>query len=164
MNMKLSVAKQLTLLAILLAFTLNAFAAENIFTSANRPGNFTFTSTTLFDVPVTASQGTSLTVNTSAASTLLKVSYNAECGVLGPLESWLTVVILIDGVPTNPNSGTTFALCSATSTTAYVWTGTIRQAALKVGPGTHKIEVQAALEDGSTSGWLGDSSLIVEGQ
>ncbi len=137
--------------------------AGTLLAQATRPNNYTDTSTALVAVPLDASANTSLSFTTTARNELVRVIYNAECGVLGPPQSWLTVEVTIDGVQTNPKSGTSFALCTSTDASHYSWVGAVRQAVLRVPtPGSHTVQVLAAGENGVTTWWLGDTSLVVD--
>jgi hypothetical protein len=84
--------------------------------------------------------------------------------VLGPPQAWVAVTVFIDGIEGNPKNGTDFALCTADSTSTFEWVGAVRQSSLKVGPGTHKLQIRVDLLNGATAWWLGDTSLIVEAQ
>ena len=96
------------------------------------------------------------------ANKLIKITFNAECGVLGPPGSWISVTILVDGVEANPKNGTDFALCTATSTTTFSWMGAVRQSLITVAPGGHNAQVLIDRVAGATQWWLGDSSIVVE--
>jgi hypothetical protein len=116
-------------------------------------------------VPLGNLGATSLAFTTSAANKVVKITYNAECGVLGPVQSWLSVTVLVDGSEANPASSTSFALCTASSTSTYSWTGAVRQSVYKVAAaGAHKVEIRVNLNNGATEWWLGDTSLTVEQQ
>lgn len=153
-----------TALVVALAFatlTMSA-SAETLRTWGARANNETGTNTHFF-----ADLGggkTSLTFNTSAPNSLVKVTYNAECGVLGPPQSWLSVTLLVDGVQMNPASGTVFAFCTSLPNGAdFQWTGATRQS-LKTIPaaGTHTVQVLVDLNNGANTWWLGDTSIVVE--
>jgi len=139
-------------------------SAESLLAFINRATNAT-ASTTHVLAPLDNGGATSLSFKTTAANKVVKITYNAECGVLGPAGSWQSVTILIDGVQANPSSGTLFALCTASSTSSYVWTGAVRQSTLKVPlAGNHIVQVMIDLNNGATNWWLGDSSIVVEQQ
>lgn len=137
-------------------------ARAEILGTGSRVGNYTNSSTyTWVTVPINGTYG-SVTFSTSAVNQIVRVTYNAECGALGNPGNWLAVQILIDGVAMAPQSGATFAFCTATSTGTYSWTGAVRQSALKVPhSGTHTVTVQA-YGAGTTTWWLGDTSIVVD--
>ena len=155
-----------TALVVALAFaTLTTSAsAEKVRTYGTRAGN-EFGSNTHFFADL-GNGKTSLSFNTSAPNSLIKVTYNAECAVLGPPQSWLSVTILIDGVEMNPASGTSFGFCtSLPNGTDFQWTGATR-VSLKTVPtaGTHVVRVLVDLNNGATTWWLGDTSIVVESE
>jgi len=153
----------IVLFAALAAMTASA-SAESLLASATRSGN-NAGATTAFAVLNGTTGATSLAFSTSAANKLVKITYNAECGVLGPVGSWQSVTILVDGVEANPASNVLFAFCSATSTSSYTWVGAVRQSLIKVpAKGAHSVQVQVSLGNSATGWWLGDSSIVVEQQ
>jgi hypothetical protein len=138
-------------------------SAESILAFATRVGNATGT-TTHIPVPLDNSGHTSLAFNTAAPNRLIKITYNAKCGALGNFGNYLSVTILVDGVQANPQSGNSFALCIAATTTQYVLLGAVRQSLIAVpSAGTHSVRVIVDRQ-GITSWLLGDTSLVVEGQ
>ena len=134
----------------------------DILGTGSRSGNYSSgTTSTWVTVPINGTF-TSDTFSTSAANQIVRVTYNAECGALGATGNWLGLQILIDGVAMAPQSGASFAFCTAASTTSYLWTGAVRQSTLKVPhSGTHKVTVQA-YGAGTTQWWLGDSSIVID--
>jgi hypothetical protein len=140
-------------------------SAEALKTFATRAGNESGTNTHFF-VDLDNSSHTSLAFNTSVRNGLIKVTYNAECAVLGPPQSWLSVTILIDGVQANPASGTFFGFCTSLPNGAdFQWTGATRQSLIRVpNTGTHVVQVLVDLNNFATTWWLGDSSIVVEQQ
>lgn len=154
-----------TALVVALAFAAIATnaSAERLRAASARANNQSGTNTHFF-----ADLGngkTSLSFNTSAANSLIKVTYNAECAVLGPPESWLSVTILIDGVQMNPASGTFFGFCtSLPNGTDFQWTGATRVSQKTVSAGTHVVQVLVDLNNGANTWWLGDTSIVVESE
>jgi hypothetical protein len=113
---------------------------------------------------LTQGGATAVSFSTTAASTLIKITYNAECGVLGPPQAWVAVTVLVDGVEASPQNGTDFALCSADSATTWEWVGAVRQSVIRVAAGRHSLRIRVDLLNGATRWWLGDTSLVVEAQ
>jgi hypothetical protein len=155
-------------LAIALFATIVAMAsnvsAETLQAFVARANNAASTTTHVL-VPLDHVGTTALPFKTTAANKEIKITYNAECGVLGPIGSWQSVTILVDGVEANPTSGTSFAFCSASSTTTFIWTGAVRQSIYKVPvAGNHIVQVLVDLNAGATEWWLGDTSIVVEQQ
>ena len=165
--MNIFASKKLSLgLAVFVAFAAMAStaSAESLLTFGTRVSNLNSTTGHVL-VPLNDAGATALPFNTTAANKLVKITYNAECGVLGPIGSWQSVTILVDGVQANPQNGTDFALCTATSTTTFSWMGAVRQSLIKVpAKGTHNVQVVVDLLAGSTEWWLGDASIVVEQQ
>jgi hypothetical protein len=149
--------------ALALATMTASAAAETLKAFATRTGNESATNSHFF-VDLDNSGHTSLAFSTTATNRLIKITYNAECGVLGsPQSSWVSVTILVDGVQANPASGTLFGFCTAMSTTGYQWSGETRQSLITVpNIGTHSVQVLVDLNNGATNWWLGDSSIVVE--
>lgn len=138
-------------------------AAGSLLLTASRPGNYTNTSTSPVAVPLDGGGHTAISFTTSTPNEKVRIVYNAECGALGPPEAWLAIEIMVDGNPTNPNSGTSFAMCTSTSTSAYSWTGAVRQSIDVVAtPGVHTLQVLGAGQAGTTTWWLGDTSVVVD--
>ena len=114
-------------------------------------------------VPLDDSGATDLVFRTTAPNTTVKISYNAECGVVGAVGVWVSVAIRVDGEPTFPNVGTDFALCSATIDDGYAHQSAVRNVLYKArGAGEHTVTVEAAIGGGKGIWRLDDAILIVE--
>ena len=163
--MKVFSTKNLTVVISMLALlaALGATAsAESLKAFATRTANDNGTNTHFFKALDDAG-ATSLTFSTSLKNRLIKITYNAECAVLGPPQSWVSVTILVDGVEANPKNGTDFGFCTATSTTNYEWIGAVRQSLITLPKtGSHAVQVLVDLNNGATNWWLGDTSMVVE--
>ena len=133
-----------------------------ILSTGSRASNYTnSTVNTYVTVPIN-NTFSSIQFTTTAPGQIVRITYNAECGAIGPAGTWLAVVINVDGIAAAPASGNSFALCTATSTTNYNWVGATRQATIKVPfAGTHTVNVQG-YGVGTTTWWLGDSSIVVD--
>jgi len=146
-----------------IAVTSSIASAETLKTFATRAGNL-FSTNSHFFIALNNSGATSVSFSTAAPNRVMKITYNAECGVLGA-SGWLSATIFVDGVQANPASGTSFALCTAESTSTFHWAGAVRQSMITVpGPGVHTVQVLIDLNAGATEWWLGDSSIVVEQQ
>src|SRR5690349_11595637 len=100
----------LVVLTVLAASLIGASGA-----SANVLGTATNTNgigggSSAVNVPVQQNGGTALAFSTSKTKQKVVITFNAECRADG--SGWLSVSILVDGKPTNPNSGADFALCT----------------------------------------------------
>jgi hypothetical protein len=114
-------------------------------------------------VPLDDSGATEVAFRTSAPDRTVKISYNAECGVVGAIGVWVSVAILVDGEPTFPNVGTDFAFCSATVDDGYAHQSAVRNVLYKAREaGEHKVTVEAAIGGGKGIWRLDDAILIVE--
>jgi hypothetical protein len=165
-NMKAAATKRLavlvTLVGAIIAFQAIA-SASTIRTVVTRTQNDTATTTGIFKA-LTQGGATSVTFSTTVASSLVKLTYNAECGVLGTPQAWVAVTIFVDGIEANPKNNTDFAMCSADNTTTFEWVGAVRQSTIRVAAGTHKVQIRVDLLNGATQWWLGDTSLAIETQ
>jgi hypothetical protein len=133
-------------------------SAEKLIAYATRHGNANAATTHVF-VPLDDTGNTSHNFTTDADNALVKITYNAECGVV-PV-GWLAVTILVDNQQANPASGDLFALCTGSNN--YNLTGAVRQSLIKVpAQGNHFVQVLVDRKGGSTNWWLGDSSIVVE--
>jgi hypothetical protein len=163
--MKIFSIKKLTLSIAILAVVVavgSTASAEILKAFATRVANDTDITT---GVPKMLTDAGATSLGFSVAGTarkLIKITFNAECGVLGPPGSWISVTILVDGVEANPKNNLDFALCTATSTTIFSWMGAVRQSLIPVEPGSHSVVVRIDRVAGATQWWLGDSSIVVE--
>ncbi len=162
--MKIFSIKKLTLSIVILAVVVavgSTASAEILKAFATRVSNDSDFTTHVFKA-LNDAGATSLGFSVAGtANKLIKITFNAECGVLGPPGSWISVTILVDGMEANPKNGTDFALCTATSTTTFSWVGAVRQSLITVAPGSHNVQVLID-QIGSTQWWLGDTSIVVE--
>ncbi len=155
----------LIVVAVALALTTATASAEILKAFATRTSNDSGTTSGVLK-PLDDAGHTSLLFSTSATNRLIKITYNSECAVLGPPQSWVTVIVLVDGVQANPQNGDDFALCSSLPNGVdFQWVGAVRQSLIKVpNIGTHAVQIQIDLNGGATTWWQGDSSIVVEQQ
>jgi len=152
----------MAVIVVVAAMSLNA-SAESLLASTTRTGNYNQFTTHVF-VALNDAGATALSFTTTANNKVVKITYNAECGVTGPVGSWQSVTILVDGVQASPASGTGFAFCTSTGS-VITWVGSVRQSLIKVPvKGTHNVQVLVDLLSGATGWWLGDTSIVVEQQ
>jgi hypothetical protein len=161
--MKIASTKRLLFLVTLLVVVAFTATASTIKSTATRKSNDNATTTGVFKA-LTDSGATAIFFSTTAANSFVRITFNAECGVLGPPQAWVSVTVLVDGIEARPQNNTDFALCTANSTTTYQWVGAVRQSFINVGPGTHKVQIRVDLLNGATRWWLGDTSLATETQ
>jgi len=148
----------LATLGLMLALT--AGARADVLAAAFRAADYSSTSTSPITVPINDSNGTALTFKTTVDRQRVVITYNAECQASGTVAGdWLSVSILVDGKPTNPNSGTDFALCTSNN----LWTGAVRQSIYVVPKGGNNHKVTVVAQGVGTTFWrLDDSSLVVQ--
>ena len=159
-TMKLSIA-----VALALALATATASAEQLRAFATRISNDSGNTSGVLKALDDAGH-TSLLFSTTAKNSLVKITYNSECAVLGPPQSWVTVIVLVDGVQANPQNGDDFALCSSLPNGIdFQWVGAVRQSLIRVpNIGTHVVQIKIDLNGGATTWWQGDSSIVVEQQ
>lgn len=141
-----------------LALLATAPLLAKVVTSGQRPGNFVFTGTAL--IPLNASGATSIGFSGKGR---MVISYSAECETQG---SWLSIQILVDGVPQAPTAGSSDAFCSDQGVNGSLDSYTTAHYTIATGSlsnGAHSVSVQATVVGAATDqGWLGDSSLVIQ--
>ncbi len=116
-------------------------------------------------------------INGSATSVVLHptkptryaITYSAECGavnsagVAGNFNGWNTVLVYVDGVVVSPLS-TSAAFCSVSSgnPSVYEWVRGSVTVGIVLPVGAHTVQVQGSPQAGTTTGWLGDSALVIQ--
>src|SRR5438270_10796494 len=149
-NSRIKVKLLITMLGNIALATTSA-SAESLKAFATRHGNLVGAGTGVA-VALNDSGATSITFSTGTQiNRLIKITYNAECAVVGPNQAWVSVTVLVDGVEANPASGRGFALCTAgpNGLSYYQWTGAVRQSLIKVPTaGTHTLQIIVDLNVG----------------
>jgi hypothetical protein len=139
-----------------------AFAAGSVLATAATAGDQVSTDTAPVPVILTGTGGTSVNFTTTVGKEKVVIVYNAKCSSLGPDQSYVSVIVTVDGKPTNPNAAGSFPMCTSSSTTNRVWVAATRQAFITLATaGVHAVQVTAQLQSGATEIWLGDGSLVV---
>ena len=164
--MKNRTIKLWSVLGLAIAMATVSVSAETLRASATRIANDAGTTSGILKALDDAGH-TSLAFKTSASNSLVKITYNAECAVLGSgPEQWVTVSVFVDGVQANPKDGDDFALCTTLPNGVdFQWVGAVRQSLIKVPSiGTHNVQIVVDLNNGATEWWLGNTSLVVESQ
>ena len=154
--------RKVVLLTVALA-TVSA-SAETLKRFATRRADDTGTTSGVFK-PLTDGGATSVTFSTGATNRLIKISFSAECAVLGTgPQQWVATVILVDGVEAEPAQGGDFAFCGTTDSGAHFqWTGSAEVRLITVPSiGTHTVQIQVLLGGGATEWWLGETALVIE--
>jgi hypothetical protein len=136
---------------------------KNLLASATYVGPFASSSITEIAVPILPAGGTALPFTTSKDNQLVKLTYNAVCGVEAARGHWLGMRVVVDNVEAAPASGFDFVLCSAVAPDHYYEDSRYRQSIIIVPKaGVHKVRVLARASDYYTSWSLAQSSLTVE--
>jgi hypothetical protein len=136
---------------------------KNLLASATYVGPFASSSITEIAVPILPAGGTALPFTTSKDNQLVKLTYNAVCGVEAARGHWLGMRVVVDNVEAAPASGFDFVLCSAVAPDHYYEDSRYRQSIITVPKaGVHKVRVLARASDYYTSWSLAQSSLTVE--
>ncbi|HJQ78298.1 MAG TPA: hypothetical protein VJ828_00005, partial [Lacipirellulaceae bacterium] len=101
---------------------------------------------------------------TTRNNQLVKITYNAECGVFGaPRGRSVSVRITVDDVEAQPASGPNFRICTAVDETGNTWVAATRQSVIRVPKaGKHVVRVFGVLLNGAGAWSLDDTSLVVE--
>jgi hypothetical protein len=151
----MTTAKRL-LCGLALALIATVPLLAKVVTNATNPSNFTFTGTVL--VPLTSGGATAVSFSGKGRHA---ISFSAECETTG---SWVSIQILLDGAALAPTAGTSDAFCSDhnDNDSLDAWTTAHYTVATpSLGAGVHTVQIQASVVGGGT-GWLGDTSLVVE--
>jgi hypothetical protein len=150
---------------IICGLALTAMASVPLYakvvTDTTRPGNFNFTLAGTL-IPLNGGGATSIAFNGKGKHI---ISYSAECETTG---SWLSIEILVDGVALSPTAGAADAFCSdhKTAESLDAWTtASYVIATPALAAGVHTVQVRGTVQGNggaSDTGWLGDSSLVIE--
>jgi hypothetical protein len=147
---------------VLLAVTGTASAQARVLALASNTNSFAVTATER-PVPLAQDGAKALNFTTTRNNALVVVTYNAECAATGPIGSWVTIRILVDGVEADPRPGPyNTQLCSPADNSVVVSTAVTRQTVIRVpNAGKHKVQIFARLID-ATTGRLDDSSIVIK--
>ena len=136
---------------------------KDLLASAAYQGPVDGSSTTEVAVPILSGGGTALQFTTIKDDQLVKLTYNAECGVEAARGTWLGLRLVVDGVEAAPASGFDFALCSSVAPNSFYYSSGYRQSVITIPKaGVHKVRVFASGSDIYTTWGLANSSLTVE--
>jgi len=112
-------------------------------------------------LPLNDTNATFLPFTTTQANQKVAITFNAECKVQDG--GYVTVVINVDGKPTDPKSGNNFAFCSTNSGNTAEPIAVVRQAFTTVTTvGSHQAAVTATGVNGPAHWQLDDTSLLVQ--
>jgi hypothetical protein len=126
--------------------------------------NFYFGPASIF-LPLTTGGATEISFTLTANQSKV-LTFSAECAVGAPLndfDAWVDLEIIHNGVALDPVVGNQDAFCGSNGTADLV-DGLVRPSITLVVPGAagvNTIRIQANLNGGATSGWFGESSLVI---
>jgi hypothetical protein len=154
----MSILRKIALAAALSAVALTSTAAVRA--SHTRAGNFTFAGTAL--VPLNAANQTGIIFNSPSAGRKV-LTFSAECAVDGGATAWLDLDVIVNGVAVSPTIGNSDAFCSGAGSTSSNdgWVRPSITVVIPVVGGNNSVRIQARPNNGATSVWIGDSSLVV---
>jgi hypothetical protein len=144
---------------------LPSFAVEgSLLAATSRTRNVFTGSTSEVQLPLNDNGAAALQFTTASDNRLVKITYNAECGVFGaPRGRWVNVRITVDGVEASPAAGSDFRMCASVDETGNSWIAATRQSVIRVPQaGRHVVRVFGRLTGGRGAWALDDSSLVVE--
>lgn len=158
--------KLISLLATTAALALACTSAQaGVAFFGGSPGNFTYAAAAF--APINGS-ATSVTIHAAKASRFV-ITYSAECaavnsaGVSGGFNGWNTVLVYVDGISQSPlSSSAAFCSVSSSNPTVDEWVRGSVTLGVVVAAGNHTIQVQGVPVSGTTTGWLGDSALVIQ--
>jgi hypothetical protein len=133
--------------------------------TATRTENFFSISREGVQLPLNDNDAKALRFTTARNNQLVKITYNAECGVFGAARGRsVHVRIMVDDMEAQPGSGSPdFRLCTAVDETGNTWVAGTRQSLIRVPTaGKHAVRVFGVLLNGAGAWSLDDSSLVVE--
>jgi hypothetical protein len=137
---------------------------DEILASTTRRENFFTGGTSEIQLPLRDDGATALRFQTTKNDQLVKMTYNAECGVFGAARGRaVSVRITVDHVEAQPASGSDFRMCTAVDETGNTWVAATRQSLIRVAnAGKHVVRVFGRLLTGAGAWSLDDTSLVVE--
>jgi hypothetical protein len=136
---------------------------KDVLATAAFEGPFNGSGATEVAVPIRPEGGIALQFTTTKDNQVVKLTYNAQCGVLAQRGRWLGLRVVVDGAEAAPASSFDFALCSSVAPSSWHNSSGFRQSVITIPKaGVHKVKVFARGSDAYMSWSLANSSLIVE--
>ena len=147
--------------ALLLAAGASTVSAK-VLLGVTSPGNFTYTVTNT-PAPI-AGAATSVTFNASKAGTYV-LTYSAECSAdngAATNSGWVHLDIEINGVVQAPTVGSSDAFCSPDNVAGSSgWVRPSISIPVRLVAGANTVRVLGGFAAPVTTGWLGDSALVI---
>ena len=151
------------LLTIAALSLLASAASAKVIVSATRATNFTF-SASATAIPLNSGGATTLSFNANKAGVYV-LTYSAECSADNGANTnagWVDVDVVINGVTVSPTAGTADAFCSADGFAGSSgWVRPSITVPINLVAGANTVQIRGNLTAPVTSGWLGDSSLVI---
>lgn len=151
------------LLAVAALSLLASAASAKVLLGVTRASNFTFTASAT-PVPLNSGGATTISFNAGKAGTYV-LTYSAECSADSGGNNntgWVDIDIRINGVTVAPTVGTSDAFCSPdgfAGTSGWVRPSITVPVTLIAGVNT--VQILGNIFAPVTTGWLGDSSLVI---
>ena len=148
--------------ALLLSVAATGVSAK-VLLGVTRAGNFTYTASAT-PVPLNSAGATIISFNASKAGTYV-LTYSAECSAdngAATNSGWIDLDVKINGVTLAPTIGTSDAFCSpdnVAGTSGWVRPSISMPVSLIAGVNT--VQILGNVFAPVTTGWLGDSALVV---
>lgn len=115
-------------------------------------------------MPLTGAAATSVSFSIPGyQSRKIAIAYSASCGAAGPVNGFIDIDIVVDGLEISPTNTSGEAFCSADQTLAL---DTLARATIigvkNLTPGQHTVEVYAEALGGATQFQLGYATLLIQ--
>lgn len=148
--------------ALLLSLAAGAASAK-VLLGATRPNNFTYAADNT-PVPLNSAGATTLTFNATKAG-LHVLTYSAECSADNGADTndgWVHLDIEVNGVVQAPTVGTADAFCSPDNAAGSDgWVRPSITIPVRLVAGANTVRVLGRMQAPVTTGWLGDSALVI---
>ena len=120
--------------------------------------------TTRTQMPLNGAAATSVSFSVSGnQSKKIAITYSASCGAAGPVNGFIDIDIVVDGLKIPPTDTSGESFCSTDQTVAL---DTLARATIigvkNLTPGQHTVEVFAESLGGATSFQLGYATLLIQ--
>jgi len=149
--------------ALVLSLAAGAASAK-VLASATRSNNFTYTVDNT-PVPLTDSGSTSMVFNVAKAGTY-SLTYSAECSADNGAASnsgWVHLNIEVNGVVVAPTAGSSDAFCSPDNVSGSSgWVRPSITVPVRLLAGNNTVRILGGIVSPVTTGWLGDSALVIQ--
>lgn len=151
------------LLTVAALSLLASAASAKVLLSATRAGNFTYGAAAT-PVPLNGAGATTLSFNAGKDGVYV-LTYSAECSAdtgVNNNAGWVDLDIQINGVTVAPTIGTSDAFCSPDGFAGSSgWVRPSITIPVRLVAGANTVRILGNITGGVTTGWLGDSALVI---